>query len=545
VSPTEWLGRLPEGKGYLAAAALPDASPASLALLTRHAYAAVTDTRVSWAVEPGNSQVVTTFKATTALLEGEDNGPLLGLYPHQWFGNATVQDRLGPAYETVRGKIRLLAAPQFQTRSTYTGFVPFWPGVKDSPRQAELADLIDKDKGKARRMMLQEGKGAYWQGKGLQRNMKLLDVVEQQGDLAGRDKLLQTIKARIEEWFSGGSAKSYFQYNRGLGAVASYPDEFFTVEQINDHHFTYGYWIRSVAEIALRDPDWASRERWGGMIDLLVADIATTERGRADFPFLRNFDPYEGHSWASGIGLGKMGNNQESSSEAINAWAGLILWGEITGRPELRDLGIYLYATEVVAIEHYWFDIHRLVLPPEYKNVEVSQLFGGAIIHNTWWTDEPRQIKGINLLPVTTASLYLGRDPAYVRRNLDALKPEMATYAAHGKKPPYPPPADVWQDIFAKYLALADPAQALVQWDRWGSVELGDTGSHALHWMLSLSAMGTPDFSVQADTPLFSVFSKDGQRTYLAYNATSQPITVRFTDGKTLTVAPRTLGQTR
>jgi endoglucanase Acf2 len=309
---------------------------------------------------------------------------------------------------------------------------------------------------------------------------------------------------------------------------------------MNDHHFHYGYWIRAMADIALRDPAWAAKARWGGMVDLLIADIATAERGRADFPFLRNFDVYEGHSWASGIGMGADGNNQESSSEAINAWAGLILWGEITANRELRDLGVYLYTTEIEAINHYWFDIHHQVLAPEYRNVEVSMLFGGKYAHNTWWIDEPRQIKGINLLPVTSASTYLGRDPKYVKRNLDALNGEMATYAARGRRAD---PPDIWQDIFAQYLALADPAAALAQWQRWGSFELGDTRSHALHWMLSLAQMGTPDFETVADTPLFSVFRRtDGQRTYLAYNATTAPLSVHFSDGKVLLVAPGSLG---
>ena len=543
-SPTEWIGHLPQGKTTVAVASLPDDSATSLALLARHAYAVIQDTRAEWTYERATSEVVTTFKATTRVLEGPDNGPLLGLYPHHWFENAAVQGRLGPAFDSVRGKIRLLPAAQFQTRMAYTGFVPYWPGVKDSPRQSELLDLLDKDKGKARRMMLQEGKGAYWQGKGLQRTLKLLDVAQQQGDTEGRDRLLAMVKGRIEEWFTGGSSKSYFHYNASLGAVASYPEEFFTVAQINDHHFTYGYWIRAAAEVALRDPAWAARDRWGAMVELLVADIATAERGRSDFPFLRNFDPYEGHSWASGIGLGRDGNNQESSSEAVNAWAGLILWGEVTGQTALRDLGVYLYTTEIEAIQHYWFDIHGIVLPTEYKNVEVSQLFGGAMVHNTWWTDEPRQIKGINLLPITTASLYLGRSPAYVRRNLEALKAEMAIYAEFGKKPPNPPPSDVWQDIFAKYLALADPAQGMARWDRWGSAELGDSGTHALHWLLSLDAMGPPDFSVRADTALYSVFKRsDGRRTYLAYNATNAPIDVRFSDAKTLRVEPHSLGR--
>ena len=544
-SPTEWAVRLPADKRYVSAAVLPDATAETLALFTRHAYAFVEDTRVDWRYEASTSQIETTFKATTRTMEGADNGPLQGLYPHHWFKNGSVDGKLGPAYDTVRGKVRLLAAAQFKTTAPYAGFVPFWPGIADSPRKAELTDLMKADLRNARRMMLPEGKSAYWQGKGLQRILKLFDVFEQQGDTDGRDRLLAMLQKRMEEWFSGNDAKNYFFYDKSLGAVASYPDDFFAIAEINDHHFWYGYWIRTAAEIALRDPVWAAKDKWGAMVELLVADIATAERGRADFPFLRNFDPYEGHSWANGLGgvgeYGVHGNNQESSSESINAWAGLILWGEVTGNRELRDLGMYLYATESQAINHYWFDVHGQVLAPEYKNVDVAQLFGGKYIHNTWWTDDPRQITGINLLPITTVSTYFGAHPEYIKRNLGALKSEQEIWAARGKKVD---PPDIWQDVFAKYMALADPAAALAQWNRWGAVELGETRSHTLHWLLSLNEMGVPDFGISADTPLYSVFKRaDGGKTYLAYNAGKAPLNVRFSDGKNLVVAPGMLGR--
>ena len=134
---------------------------------------------------------------------------------------------------------------------------------------------------------------------------------------------------------------------------------------------------------------------------------------------------------------------------------------------------------------------------------------------------------------------------AYLSKRLDDpdLKPETETYEKYGKRPSNPPPRDVWQDIFAKYLSLADPQQALTQWDRWGSVELGDTRTATLHWLLNLQAMGTPDFAVTADTSLYAVFKRaDGKRTYLAFNAGKAPLTVRFSDGKQLLVAPGTLG---
>ena len=72
--------------------------------------------------------------------------------------------------------------------------------------------------------MLELGNGPYWQGKGLQRITKLMDVVEQQGDLEGRDQLLKTLKTRIESWFSGDSSKTYFHYDKQLGTVVAYPE---------------------------------------------------------------------------------------------------------------------------------------------------------------------------------------------------------------------------------------------------------------------------------------------------------------------------------
>ena len=71
-----------------------------------------------------------------------------------------------------------------------------------------------------------------------------------------------------------------------------------------------------------------------------------------------------------------------------------------------------------------------------------------------------------------------------------------------------------------------------------------DTRSHALHFMLSLQEMGTPDPSVTANTALYSVFKQaDGRKTYLAYNAGKAPLEVAFSDGKKLSVAPGKLAR--
>jgi hypothetical protein len=62
--------------------------------------------------------------------------------------------------------------------------------------------------------------------------------------------------------------------------------------------------------------------------------------------------------------------------------------------------------------------------------------------------------------------------------------------------------------------------------------------------MQSLRELGTPDFAVTANTTLYAVFKRpNGQRSYLAYNAGKAPITVNFSDGKSMTVPPGQLGR--
>ena len=57
----------------------------------------------------------------------------------------------------------------------------------------------------------------------------------------------------------------------------------------------------------MEKPEWA--KEWGGMVYEMIGDIANVHRdgkgynenSSTRYPFLRNFDIYEGHSWASGV----------------------------------------------------------------------------------------------------------------------------------------------------------------------------------------------------------------------------------------------------
>jgi endoglucanase Acf2 len=110
---------------------------------------------------------------------------------------------------------------------------------------------------------------------------------------------------------------------------------------------------------------------------------------------LRCFSPYEGHSWASGFQDEKDGNNQESTSEAINAWAGIILFGELTNDSTLKNLGKYLYTTEIAAADDYWFDIEKDTYKIEgskYQAPMAGMVWGGKADYATYFGIEYTQL---------------------------------------------------------------------------------------------------------------------------------------------------------
>jgi len=540
--PTELVLRLPAAARYFSVAGLPDTSEATVREFAEVAYAFPTDTRVEWSYDERAAKVRSSFRVETVAKEGSNLTTLMGLYPHHWAAMASPPESKH-GYDTVRGRIRLIAGNSFTVERPFHGVIPMWGALEDPAAKKDVASLMVGDLAKSGQLFTKMGRGTYWVGKGLGAVAQLMSVAEAEGETKTRDKLLETLKDRFESWFDGKHS-TYFVHDTNIGSFLGIPQEYNSISNMNDHHFHYGYWVMAAAHVALRDPEWASAEKWGGMVGKVIADIATDERGRADFPFLRNFDPYEGHSWASGDADFDDGNNQESSSEAVNAWAGLVLWGEATGNRRLRDLGAVMLTSEIASVNQYWFDLDRRVLDPEYGKPFAAMVFGGKYAYNTWWTQEPRQILGINMLPITPASTYLGADPAYVRRVVEALPAEVKAYRGRGLDDGTP--ADIWQDVIASYAALADAEFGASLWNRRGSVEVGDTRTRTLYWLSSLKEMGQPDFSVTADTPLYAVFKDQaGARTYLAYNARTAPIRVTFSSGKVVDVPPRSLVRTR
>ncbi|MEU7961283.1 glycosyl hydrolase [Micromonospora humida] len=521
------------GKGYFSIALLPPTADATAraSLATsygRYAHAHVTGTRVGYTYDPATSAVTTTYSFTTTAREGTATQTVVSLYPHQWKALAGSTP-LTQTYPSARGRMKVLTGvASFRTAMKFHGVLPEVPAVATGSG-TDLAQLKEQLAAVRGNPMDQRGTDTYWTGKGLGRAARIAEIADQVGDTETRNAALNAIRSTLTDWFTAtpGKAAKVFYYDRNWGTLIGYPASYGSDQELNDHHFHYGYFIAAAATLAKFDPAWAAQSQYGGMVDLLIRDANNYQRSDTRFPYLRDFDIYAGHDWASGHGSFNAGNNQESSSEGMNFANALIQWGQATGNTAVRDAGVFIYTTQAAAIGEYWFDVDDENYPAAFGHSTVGMVWGDGGAYATWFSAEPEMIQGINMLPVTGGHLYLGYRPAYNKANYAEL------VRNNGGEP------TVWQDILWQFLALGDPDAALAKLraNPGYTPEEGESRAHTFHWIRNLAALGQVDTTVTASHPLAAVFSRNGARTYVASNITAAPLTVRFSDGTSLTVA--------
>ena len=510
------------GKDFFSVAVLPDNTPETLELFRTHAYAFVTGTDVSWKYDAKKAQVVSTFAVKTSLVEagpGRVDVPILALYPHQW--KATHAPLGKPAYTSARGPMKLLEASTFDVERAFHGVLPILPDAGTYDR-GSLASLVHDSAGEELFPIGLEGqKDSYWAGKSLGKVSTLVWLADQLGDTDTSTRLVKALEKELENWFDGRPPYRFY-YDSTWRTLIGLPAGYQSGTELNDHHFHYGYFVMAAATIAAHDKAWGKADHYGSIVQLLIKDVANWDRADERFPRLRSFDAYAGHSWASGAAMFEDGNNEESSSEDLNFATALVLWGNVTGDATTRDLGAFLYETTISAVEQYWFDVDKDVYPKGYNHPIAGIVWGDGVKYNTWWDRNAIYIHGINVLPVTGGSLYLGRRP-------DAVHADYAHLLQSNRGPVHQ-----WRDVIWEYLALDDAkaAETLLDDDHAFEPEFGNSWASVSHWIRNLSTLGHVDASVLADTTSYAVFrNARGERTYAAYNPTASNVTVTFSDG--------------
>ncbi|WP_353708339.1 glycosyl hydrolase [Cellulosimicrobium sp. ES-005] len=345
----------------------------------------------------------------------------------------------------------------------------------------ELADQVRADAAALEAGSLEVPSDTYFGGKALARDANLLALAEQLGldDVAAplRDDLSAALREWAEPSGCGERDARCFVYDPEVRSVVGRTPSFGS-DELNDHHFHYGYFLYAAGVVAADDPALAAD--LAPVLDLLAADVASGA-GDEDFPALRVFDAYAGHSWASGYAPFADGNNQESASEAVSAWNGLALWAQASGDATLEAQARWLLSAEAASARAYWTDVDRDDPALDgFGHTVTSLVWGGKRDWATWFSAEPSAMLGILVLPTQPVAGYLAGDPERIRANLDE--------ALAG---PRDDPAS-WDVLFGDqllmYAALAGPddAAAALEVARTLPAERiddGTTRSYLLAWL--------------------------------------------------------------
>ncbi len=525
------------GKNYWSMAFIPLTASNVTAVANeykKYAYVFPTNTTSSFSYNESTSVMRTDFNVITEVKEGTETNVLLGLLPHQWDNLATnspVPNKY--SYATIRGEIKTMDGNSFSVENKFHGILPTLPYVDNYSAGFTPTALTEKI-ASIENDALATWTDSYNEGQVMNRLIQTARIADEMGNTAARDKMLATVKERLEDWLKaeGGEVAFLFYYNTTWSALLGYPSGHGQDTNINDHHFHWGYFIHAASFLEQYQPGWATQ--FGGMINLLIRDAASTDRNDTLFPYLRNFSPYAGHCWANGFATFPQGNDQESTSESMQFNSSLIHWGEVTGNKAIRDLGIYLYTTEQTAIEEYWLDTKDRNFPPSQKYSLVSRVWGNSFDNGTFWTADIAASYGIELYPIHGGSLYLGQDTAYVTKLWNEIEANTGILSNQVN-------ANLWHDIMWEYLAFINPTKAISLYNSFPNRELkfGVSDAQTYHWLHAMNALGRVDATITANSPIAAAFTQNGQTNYVAHNYTNQPVTVTFSTGYQLVVPAR------
>lgn len=375
----------------------------------------------------GNSATMT-FTFTTI----GSGAPLVFTLPHHQDLMPSVT-YTGVELFCLRGTMKAIRASSWTLSESLPTINWTTPNSIPSDKYADIQAAITTEKNSTHDLVGNGwGISPYYYGKYLAKMAQLILIAEQIGDSSSASSIATTVKTQIGNYLTatptgtagqmGSGYKNVLLYQggstwKGISTQTGLADmgADFGSGRFNDHHFHYGYWIFAAAVVARNDASWRTTHK--AAIESLIRDIANPSHSDTYFPKFRHKDWFAGHSWAGGLVGIDVGPGQESTSEAINAWYGIHLWGLANSDSEMSNLGRLLLASEVRSAKKYWHITDNSIYPSPFNN------HGTAVIvrsHKaaveTYFGSRAEYFYGIQSLPFTPATeLYM--DSAWVTKS--------------------------------------------------------------------------------------------------------------------------------
>ncbi len=508
----------------------------------QYATQRVDKVNINYAVDRNTNKVTVSHQY---MYNGGQVTTMVGMLPLHW--KNSTQAVTSYKVRSARGVTKFAATNGFSYTIPYVGVLPTLPAGIGDYNLTQLQSLITEfiNQGSAN---WNTATDTYWAGKNYGKVAELAAIARGIGMTNEANQLVNWLKAELQDWFrantNGGlDTTKYFAYDSNWNSLLGFDESFGAQQQLNDHHFHYGYFVRAAAEICRVDASWCSSSQYGPMVELLIRDYAAG-RDDAMFPYLRYFDPAYGFSWASGHANFVLGNNNESTSEAANAYGAMVLYGQITGNTSITERGMYLHASSTAAYWEYWNNYDRFRgLGGDYDNFDASYpkmttsiIWGNGHVFGTWFSGAYAHILGIQGLPLSPLVFHIGQRADYLANYVTLGMTE----SSNGK--PSGLPNGQWRDVWWNIWAMTNGQAAVNDMTSYGfnyTPEEGETKAHTYQWTYTLKQLGnlaTGTGALTANSPSAVAFTKSGVTTYLAYNFGCTAQYVSFSDGMKLAV---------
>ncbi|XP_060194065.1 glucan endo-1,3-beta-D-glucosidase 1-like [Lycium barbarum] len=265
---------------------------------------------------------------------------------------------------------------------------------------------------------------SYFYGKLIARAARLALISEEVSYPKIMPVVVQYLKDTIEPWLNGTFGANGFLYDGKWGGLVTKQGINDTTADFgfgvyNDHHFHLGYFVYAISVLTRFDPQWG--KQYKKQAYSLVEDYTNLgPKENKHYTRLRCFDLWMLHSWAAGLTEFPFGRNQESSSEAINAYYSAALMGSAYGDADLVSVGSTLTAFEILSAQTWWHvKKDNKIYAPSFvkKNKVVGILWSRKRDSILWFApSERKDIRlGIQVLPLLPITEVLFSDVDYVK----------------------------------------------------------------------------------------------------------------------------------
>ena len=456
--------------GSVRLAIVPD--HAAAALLDQHSRKVPKGGSISAQSSSGGKSATYKFNFKT---EGSGNLLMLALPHHQQTLSQALRNEF--KLDTIKGKMVGVVGETWSLTEKLSSIA--WNAPRSIP--ADKKEIIRNAlKGDIHQRVT--AKDTYFSGKQMSLIGRLALIADELGETGLAQTYRTNLKRYMEPYLRTNNGK--LVYDRSWGGVvdsAGINDKGanFGFGYYNDHHFHLGYFVYAAACIAKADQGWANQ--YQNAIMALIRDYANPALGSGDphFPFMRNKDWFDGHSWAAGLFEFGDSRNQESTSEAVNAWYAIALYGLATGNNRLKDLGRLAMATELRTTHLYWqIDSSDGIYPSPYTdNKVVGILWGTKVDYATFFGGNTEYIHGIQYLPFTPITEEL-LEKKWIQEEYPIVRTAIQS-AKVG-----------WKGFIYMAHAVIDPAVAWQEVQTLYGYDDGNTKTNTLYWVATRPGLG-------------------------------------------------------